>query len=45
MNHASRRIMAKIGMREEGIWRDNLFVRGAWWSTVQCAILATDRKS
>jgi ribosomal-protein-alanine N-acetyltransferase len=43
-NHASRRIMAKLGMREEGIWRDNLFVRGAWWSTVQCAILATDRK-
>jgi len=43
-NQASRRIMAKIGMREEGVWRDNLFVRGAWWSTVQCAILATDRK-
>jgi [ribosomal protein S5]-alanine N-acetyltransferase len=42
-NHASRRIMAKIGMREEGVWRDNLFVRGEWWSTVQCAILATDR--
>lgn len=41
-NAASRRIMAKIGMRQEGIWRDNLFVRGEWWSTVQCAILATD---
>jgi RimJ/RimL family protein N-acetyltransferase len=27
-NHASRRIMAKLGMREEGIFRDNLFVRG-----------------
>jgi [ribosomal protein S5]-alanine N-acetyltransferase len=43
-NQASRRIMAKIGMREEGIWRDNLLVRGAWWSTVQSAILATDRR-
>jgi ribosomal-protein-alanine N-acetyltransferase len=41
-NHASRRIMAKLGMREEGIFRDNLFVRGEWWSTVQSAILSTE---
>jgi len=41
-NHASRRIMAKLGMREEGVMRDNIFVRGEWWSTVQAAILSTD---
>jgi [ribosomal protein S5]-alanine N-acetyltransferase len=41
-NHASRRIMAKLGMREEGVMRDNMFVRGEWWSTVQGAILSTD---
>ena len=41
-NHASRRIMAKLGMREEGVMRDNMFVRGEWWSTVQGAILSSD---
>jgi ribosomal-protein-alanine N-acetyltransferase len=41
-NIASRRIMAKIGMREEGTMRDNMFIRGEWWSTVQGAILSTD---
>ena len=43
-NHASRRVMAKLGMREEGIFRDNMFVRGEWWSMVQCAILSTDER-
>ena len=42
MHHASRRIMAKLGMREEGVMRDNMFVRGEWWSTVQGAILSSD---
>jgi len=41
-NHASRRIMAKLGMREEGIIRDDMFIRGEWWSTVLGAILSTD---
>ena len=41
-NHASRWIMAKIGMREEGVMRDNLFVRGEWWSTICAAILSSD---
>jgi [ribosomal protein S5]-alanine N-acetyltransferase len=41
-NHASRRIMTKIGMREEGVMRDNMFVRGEWWSTFQAAILSSD---
>jgi ribosomal-protein-alanine N-acetyltransferase len=44
-NHASRRVMAKLGMREEGVFRDNLFVRGEWWSTVQSAILSTDDRN
>jgi RimJ/RimL family protein N-acetyltransferase len=38
-NLASRRVMAKIGMREEGILRENVRARGAWWSSVQCSIL------
>lgn len=41
-NHASRRIMAKLGMREEGVMRDDMFVRGEWWSSVLGAILSTD---
>jgi [ribosomal protein S5]-alanine N-acetyltransferase len=41
-NHASRRIMTKIGMREEGVMRDNMLVRGEWWSTFQAAILSSD---
>ena len=41
-NAASRRIMAKLGMREEGLWRENVWARGEWWSTAQCAILASE---
>jgi [ribosomal protein S5]-alanine N-acetyltransferase len=42
-NHASRRIMTKIGMCEEGILRENVLARGAWWSSIQCSILAHER--
>ena len=38
-NTASRRIMTKLGMREEGILRENVLARGAWWSSIQCSIL------
>ncbi len=41
-NLASHRVMAKIGMREEGIIRDNFLARGEWWSSVGAAILSTD---
>ncbi len=41
-HRASRRIMEKLGMREEGVLRDNRFVRGAWWSSVQSSILADE---
>jgi RimJ/RimL family protein N-acetyltransferase len=40
-NRASRRIMAKLGMREEGVMRDSMFVRGEWWSIVEAAILSS----
>jgi ribosomal-protein-alanine N-acetyltransferase len=43
-NLASRRIMARLGMHEEGILRDNVLARGAWWSSVQCSILSSDPK-
>ena len=42
-NQASRRIMAKLGMREEGVLRENLLARGSWWSSVQCSILSSER--
>ena len=41
-NDASRRIMEKLGMREEGVLRENVLARGAWWSSVQYAILASE---
>jgi RimJ/RimL family protein N-acetyltransferase len=34
--------MEKLGMREEGILRENVLARGAWWSSVQCSILASE---
>ena len=42
-NQASRRIMTKLGMREEGVLRENVLARGAWWSSVQCSILCSER--
>jgi ribosomal-protein-alanine N-acetyltransferase len=41
-NLASRRIMTKLGMREEGVFRENVLARGKWWSTVQYSILLTE---
>ncbi len=42
-NLASRRVMTKLGMREEGILRENVLARGCWWSSMQCSILAGER--
>jgi RimJ/RimL family protein N-acetyltransferase len=42
-NTASRRIAIKIGMREEGVFRDCMRARGEWWSSTQYAILSTDQ--
>jgi RimJ/RimL family protein N-acetyltransferase len=41
-NKASCRIMTKLGMREEGVFRDSVRARGEWWSSAQYAILSTD---
>jgi ribosomal-protein-alanine N-acetyltransferase len=41
-NDASRRIMTKLGMRQEGVLRENVLARGEWWSSVQYSILSTD---
>ncbi|HZH27612.1 MAG TPA: GNAT family protein [Azospirillaceae bacterium] len=38
-NTASRRVMDKLGMREEGALREHLRVRGEWWSSHLCSIL------
>jgi ribosomal-protein-alanine N-acetyltransferase len=42
-NLSSRRVMAKLGMREEGVLRENVFVRGEWWSSAQSSILSSER--
>jgi RimJ/RimL family protein N-acetyltransferase len=42
-NLASRRIMAKLGMCQEGILRENVLARGSWWSSVQYSILSGER--
>jgi [ribosomal protein S5]-alanine N-acetyltransferase len=44
-NQASRRIMAKLGMREEGVLRENVLARGEWWSSAQSSILSTEWRS
>jgi hypothetical protein len=36
--------MAKLGMREDGVLRDNVLARGSWWSSIQWSILSTDPK-
>ena len=41
-NQASRRIMVKLGMREEGVLRENVFARGEWWSSAQSSILSSE---
>jgi [ribosomal protein S5]-alanine N-acetyltransferase len=41
-NHASRRIMAKLEMREEGVLRENIFARGQWWFSLQSSILSSE---
>ena len=41
-NTASRRIMAKLGMQQEAVLRENVLARGEWWSSVQYAILSTN---
>jgi ribosomal-protein-alanine N-acetyltransferase len=41
-NLASRRIMAKLGMHEEGVLRENVFARGQWWSSAQSSMLSSE---
>lgn len=41
-NAASRRIMTKLGMTQEGVLRENVLARGEWWSSMQYSILSTD---
>ena len=43
-NVASRRVMAEIGIREEGILRENVLARGEWSSSVQCSILTQEHQ-
>jgi len=38
-NHASERVMAKLGMEREGILREHLFARGRWWTSAQWSVL------
>jgi RimJ/RimL family protein N-acetyltransferase len=38
-NHNSLRVLEKLGMRQEGRWRENEFFKGHYWDTVVYAIL------
>ncbi len=38
-NLASRRVMEKLGMREEGTLREHFRARERWWSSHLCAVL------
>jgi [ribosomal protein S5]-alanine N-acetyltransferase len=41
-NTASLRTMAKVGLTEEGIIRENVKARGEWWSSRQWSVLRGD---
>ena len=41
-NHASMRVMEKLGMRREGHLRQNYYTKGRWWDSVTYAILAEE---
>ena len=42
-NMASLRIMAKLGMTEEGTLRENVNARGEWWSSSQWSVLRPEK--
>jgi [ribosomal protein S5]-alanine N-acetyltransferase len=41
-NQASARVMEKAGMRYEGVLRESMFVKGAWWDFGQYAVLSKE---
>jgi [ribosomal protein S5]-alanine N-acetyltransferase len=42
-NLASRRVMEKLGMREEALFREHFRARGRWWSSHLYAMLRSER--
>jgi [ribosomal protein S5]-alanine N-acetyltransferase len=44
-NDASRRIMQKLGMREEGLLREHFRARGRWWSSSVYAVLGREYRA
>jgi ribosomal-protein-alanine N-acetyltransferase len=44
-NQASRRIMEKLGMREEGLMREHFRARGRWWSSYLYAMLSPEYRA
>jgi len=42
-NAASRRVMEKLGMREEGLMREHFHANGRWWSSHLYALLKRER--
>lgn len=42
-NHASRRVMEKLGMRQEGLMREHFHANGRWWSSHLYAVLKRER--
>lgn len=44
-NHASQRVLEKIGMNREGTARDCIWAQDRWWSETKYAILSSDRQT
>jgi RimJ/RimL family protein N-acetyltransferase len=42
---AANRVFEQLGMRPEGILRDNIHAEGRWWSSYQWSVLAPEHKA
>jgi ribosomal-protein-alanine N-acetyltransferase len=42
---ATNRVFEKLGMRPEGVLRDNIHAEGRWWSSYQWSMLAPEHKT
>ena len=41
-NLASLRLLERVGMRREGVLRQEAFIKGEWWDVVYWALLASE---
>jgi RimJ/RimL family protein N-acetyltransferase len=41
-NRASLRVLERVGMRREGVLRQDAFIKGEWWDVVYYSLLASE---